>query len=445
MTSYKWRRRQNILKILSLASITLSAISFLITVISYLRSQPNYNGLSPFVGLLITIFFIIIFYLNQKKLTKIASASFISFYFLLNSYFVWRWSASLPMPIILYALIIILTGILLGTKISLLLTIATSVIILGATQLQINGLINPDIYWKANDAQISDKIPEIIILMIIFSVIWLYNKEIKKSFRETNLANFKLVKERGLLAIKVAEKEKEIKELHLQKISDIYKLAEIGKNSSAIFHDLMNPLTAVSLNLQQIKDTNSQSYLKDALIATEKMEKFILAIRQHIKQESFKQYFCLNEEIDQVLQIMHHRLIKNNIKIRLIIPKTIRTYGSRHKFSQIILNLLSNAIDSYDNLSKKDKDIKLSLLLTDDNNIKLSIRDNGCGIDPKNINKIWDMFFSTKNSIHAGSGIGLAAIKRIAEKDFHGQITVKSKLDNGTKFVCCFPKKHAKQ
>lgn len=443
MTSYKWRRRQNILKVLSIASAIFSFTAFIITTLSYLNYRPEYNGLSPFIVLAITGFFALIFWLNKKDLTKIASLSFILFYFFINTYFVWQWSASLPMPIIIYALIIILSGILLGTRVSLFITITIATILIAATSLQSQGIINPNLYWKSNDAKISDKIPEIAILLIISSVIWLYNKEIRKSFSEANRANKELAKEKGLLAFKVSEKEREIQELHLQKMADVYKLAEIGKNSASIFHDLMNPLTAVSLNLQKINDEKSQKYLKEALIATDKMEDFILAIRQHIRQEESWQYFCLNEEIKQVVQITKHRLIKNNIQLKIIAPEIIKTYGSRHKFDQIILNLLNNAIDSYDKI-KTNKLIKISVLMDESNQIKLSVRDYGCGINKENLDKVWEMFFSTKNNLHSGSGVGLALIKSIVEKDFAGKITVKSKAGDGTKFICCFPKRNEK-
>jgi len=173
------------------------------------------------------------------------------------------------------------------------------------------------------------------------------------------------------------------------------------------------------------------------------MEDFILAIRQHIRQEESWQYFCLNEEIKQVVLITKHRLIKNNIQLKIIAPKIIKTYGSRHKFDQIILNLLNNAIDSYDKI-RTNKLIKITILMDESNQIKLSVRDYGCGINKENLDRVWEMFFSTKNNLHSGSGVGLALIKSIVEKNFQGKITVKSKSGHGTKFICCFPKRNEK-
>ncbi|MCX6797897.1 MAG: ATP-binding protein, partial [Candidatus Falkowbacteria bacterium] len=104
----------------------------------------------------------------------------------------------------------------------------------------------------------------------------------------------------------------------------------------------------------------------------------------------------------------------------------IKIYGDPLKFSQVIANLLSNAVEACearaDNINKEvNIDIRLQA-----NKILIKIQDNGAGIKPEHQAKIWQAFFSTKTGVASGLGIGLASSKNIIEKDFLGTIEAES-------------------
>jgi two-component system nitrogen regulation sensor histidine kinase NtrY len=99
---------------------------------------------------------------------------------------------------------------------------------------------------------------------------------------------------------------------------------------------------------------------------------------------------------------------------------------------QVLINLLKNAIQAFDEQS--DKEINLTAYSNEKGRAVISVKDNGAGIDPDALEKIFIPFFSTKKS---GSGIGLSLSKQIM-RQHEGNITVKSSLGEGTEFLLRF-------
>lgn len=122
---------------------------------------------------------------------------------------------------------------------------------------------------------------------------------------------------------------------------------------------------------------------------------------------------------------------------RWIEPNLIARIIPDH-FEQIISNILNNAIEELS--LKNDRKIIISAS-KEGSFVKVAIKDNGAGISPENIEKIFKVQFSTKsssNSFHYGTGLGLSFCQRMIQ-NYGGDITVKTQLNKGTEFVCLFP------
>jgi len=252
-----------------------------------------------------------------------------------------------------------------------------------------------------------------------------------------------LKQERDLLEVRVEERTKELKKMQMEKISQLYRFAEFGRLSTGLFHDLINPLTALSLNIEQVKNipnrgiAKTESYLNRALEAAKRMENFIIAIRKQMSQRENKTLFSATEEINQAIQVLDYKARKADVRINFFSPVDVQIYGDEIKFNQIITNLITNAVDAYTENERK-KEVVICLKEKNDI-INLSVEDWGCGIAKEFIDKIFQPFFSTK-SFKQGTGIGLSLVKTIVEKDFRGAIEVESEKDKGSKFTIKFPK-----
>lgn len=122
-------------------------------------------------------------------------------------------------------------------------------------------------------------------------------------------------------------------------------------------------------------------------------------------------------------------------------PSRYRLNGSPVRFFQVVVNLLSNAIDSFADLPKASRPRAIAISVTKKEGfIELSVSDNGCGIAKSVLPHIFDPFFTTKSK-RDGTGLGLSTTKSIVEGDFGGSLAVTSVEGAGTTFVARFPKR----
>jgi nitrogen fixation/metabolism regulation signal transduction histidine kinase len=113
-------------------------------------------------------------------------------------------------------------------------------------------------------------------------------------------------------------------------------------------------------------------------------------------------------------------------------PPQLTALADKNMIEQVLINLIKNAIQAFD--EQTDKRIELSAFTSDKGRPVISVRDNGPGIDPEALDKIFIPFFSTKKS---GSGIGLSLSRQIM-RVHEGRISVNSKLGEGTEFLLKF-------
>jgi len=164
-------------------------------------------------------------------------------------------------------------------------------------------------------------------------------------------------------------------------------------------------------------------------------------LRDQYKQKMRLDNFKISEEIKNCLMLFNFYFTKYSIKIKLILEDNLFLFSSKVKFSQLIINLISNSIDSLKQ-KKIGSSRKINIKLFKNNDfIYLIFKDNGIGIDLKDLSSIFDPFFSSKTNKdnNTNCGLGLFSCKRIVERDFSGRIKVKSDLGRGAKFIIRIP------
>lgn len=234
---------------------------------------------------------------------------------------------------------------------------------------------------------------------------------------------------------------KEKYEDKLKHLSQIYLFAEFGKLTSGLFHDLVSPLTAISLQIEELKLQHNhpkriQSLVDQAFHATKHLENFLKNIRKQIQNQEEKEIFSLSEEISQSLLIVAHQATRLNVHVTTHLPTMSSFFGNSIKFNQMIVNLLTNAIDAYEEVSGT-KEIEIHLKQTE-NYWELQVIDFGVGIPEEQKQYIFDPFFTTKKS-SKGVGIGLCIVKYKIEREFAGTIEVQNSSPQGTTFILRFP------
>ena len=212
-----------------------------------------------------------------------------------------------------------------------------------------------------------------------------------------------------------------------------------------ISHELRTPITNLQLYIEAIKDgviDVDEQTLSSLLEETHRLEGLVVNLNKSFNDNSEylkinKKEFDLSQHIKLILDTIKPRLTKLDISLIEEIKDGVMIYSDKDKISQIIQNLISNAIKAI----KEDGLIRISLY-EDKNNIYIDIKDNGVGISDEKKEVIFERFYridDARNTKTNGHGLGLSITKNFVES-LGGKIKLKSKLGKGSTFSVIFPK-----
>ncbi len=209
--------------------------------------------------------------------------------------------------------------------------------------------------------------------------------------------------------------------------------AAMGEMIGNIAHQWRQPLNALSLVIQNIyyafemheldEQTLKQAVTKSKRLV-ESMSHTIDDFRNFFQPNKVIETFNLFESINMSLELISASLKSHNISVSIDIDNTLSARGYPNEFSQVILNILSNAKDAL--IENRIEDAQIMIRSEqNDTTTRINIEDNAGGIDPSVINKVFDPYFSTKEE-GKGTGIGLYMSKVIIETNMKGKLHVKN-------------------
>lgn len=438
------RRRENILNILLFATIALFSIAIsgdIVGIIVFGSDFATHNTmplsyLLPAFGTLVLLFI-----LSKKGYSLIASYVFSGLLFILSIYLLSTWGGDVPVGLLFTILTIVISGIVINSKTGLITAILAACSVVTITVLHTTGMIPISDYWRQETLEPFEAGVIGAMLLIVAVVTWLSNKEIDKSLKRARKSEAELKEERDLLEIRMKERTDELHRVELEKMSDILRFAEFGKLSSGIFHDLFNPLTAIVLNIENMKKSNMdirpfEHDLEKAMKAAHRMQDLISATKKHIASQDTEEQFNPRMEIEDTINILQYHAHKKRVRVSFDSKQhTCVIVGNPAKFNQIVSNITINAIEAFPETEHEEERREIRIeLICESNKIILVISDTGPGIHEDIRKRIFDPFFSTKSN-KEGSGIGLSIVKNIVEQDFNGTISVKSNSGSGTTFI----------
>jgi two-component system NtrC family sensor kinase len=217
------------------------------------------------------------------------------------------------------------------------------------------------------------------------------------------------------------------------------KLAAMGRLTSQIAHELNNPLYGIMNTLELLKteispESKRRKILEMALSETVRLSDLLRKMLSFSKpDQEEKQAVDLNTVLDEILLLHEKQLQENDIKIKTSFAETLpQISASKDQLRQVFLNLVANARDAM-----PDGGALNVTTAADPENVRIEIADSGMGIKEEHQKKIFDSFFTTKDSVK-GVGLGLSVCYGFI-KDHGGDIEVKSKVNEGTTFSITFP------
>ncbi len=209
--------------------------------------------------------------------------------------------------------------------------------------------------------------------------------------------------------------------------------AAMGEMIGNIAHQWRQPLNALGLVLQNIYFEHQMGTVDDLFMERsvdkgkrliQTMSKTIDDFRNFFKPNKLKERFNISEVINTMVDLIGASYQNNGIALELALDDSLEIEGYSGEFSQVILNIMSNAKDAFIENSIVDKKVIISSH-RESNNIIIEISDNAGGIPKDIIQKIFDPYFSTKEE-GKGTGIGLYMSKTIIETNMRGKLSVKN-------------------
>ena len=207
------------------------------------------------------------------------------------------------------------------------------------------------------------------------------------------------------------------------------RLSSTGEMINNISHQWKQPLSNIAfvsmdINLSNSENDLSSEYLEKRLLEIDRQVDFmsntIDTFSDFYKTNKKKEFFSIQESIQQSLFILNSLIQDNHIQMDLSFIDDKKILGLQNEYSQVILNIISNSKDAF--IKNNIKDAKIEIKVYKKNNkLITSITDNAGGIKENELDKIFDSYYTSKKQ---RSGIGLYMSRMIINKHFNGKIQV---------------------
>jgi len=220
------------------------------------------------------------------------------------------------------------------------------------------------------------------------------------------------------------------------------RLALIGEMAAGLAHEMRNPLASITGSIQllgqtvNLEDTDKR-LMQIIMRGKDQLDSFVrdfLLLARPIPEK--RESVNVNHIADEILESTKMaNQQKKNVKMTKISSGDTRAYANEGQVRQVIQNLILNAIQAVEESGNISLEIRMTKLEDKKEYAQIKVTDDGCGIEEKDIKKVFEPFFTNKEK---GTGLGLAIVSRIVD-GYGGKIAIESVVNQGTSVTVWLP------
>jgi PAS domain S-box-containing protein len=226
-------------------------------------------------------------------------------------------------------------------------------------------------------------------------------------------------------------------------LAHVARVTTLGELSASIAHEVNQPLAAIVTHGEagllwldrEVPDLAEVREALDAMISSgRRASEIIHRLRALAKRtETQKVAVDINEAITEVIALVQHEVLSHQVSLRLELAPTLpAVLADRTQFQQVIVNLVVNAMQAVAQEGNRDRKVSIRTSMPDPATISCTVEDNGSGIKLKHLPRLFDSFFTTKDS---GMGMGLSICRSIIESH-GGHVTADNETALGGARLC---------
>ncbi len=215
---------------------------------------------------------------------------------------------------------------------------------------------------------------------------------------------------------------------------------EIEQISCGLLHDLINPITGLTLYLENALPEKYKSVLHPIKSTSTVIRDFIDIMRDALEKKRTREKVHIGHVAEHVMKLLSHKALCARVTLMMTQDSSKAALrGRKTELYQILINLVSNAIDSFEKISREKNRVVTISISSNTHHHTIIVTDNGKGIPAHIFKKLFKRYYSDKI---IGSGIGLMHTHKIV-KELGGSIYVKTECNEGTQFTITLPKRES--
>ncbi|WP_108670192.1 PAS domain-containing sensor histidine kinase [Peribacillus acanthi] len=209
----------------------------------------------------------------------------------------------------------------------------------------------------------------------------------------------------------------------------------VGELAAGIAHEIRNPMTALKGFIQLLQGSVKEDFSTYFSVINSELNRIESIITEFLilAKPQATQYLQknMNVIIQETVDLLRAQALLQNVVIKPIIKQPIYLYCEGNQLKQVLINIIKNALEAM----PIGGNITIESMVWKEEFVKISIKDEGCGIPEEKIKKLGEPFYTTKDR---GTGLGLMVSYKIIE-EHHGWIEVESVINQGTTFHIYLP------